>query len=933
MQKYNHKIEKKWQKQWEKDGLYKTPDTAAKKENYYTLVEFPYPSGNLHIGHWYAFAVPDIFARYKRMQGHNVLFPIGFDAFGLPAENAAIKNKVDPKKWTYENISRMTEQLKSIGASFDWSRQVITSDPEYYKWTQWLFLQLYKKGLAYRGKAVVNWDPIDKTVLANEQVLPDGTAERSGAVVEKKELEQWFLKITDYAERLLKDLGELSWLEEIKQSQRAWIGKSEGALIKFQISSLKFQIEVFTTRPDTLFGATYLVLAPEHKIISDLRLQISNWNEVERYIKHALAKKDIDRIAEKGEKTGVELKGIKAINPANNEEIPIWVADYVLGGYGTGAIMAVPAHDERDFAFAKKNKLPVRTVVAQKPVTHVVAFLESKQRPGTFLFQQRDKGMPTNPGGIGLFGGAIEVGETIFLQSLARELEEELELKLGEQKIVSTCAFEANESDRHIWAAHIRDIDESSLRLHEGKAIVPLTLEEAIVHPRMNPRVKDAINAYLLGTRLFIGEGTMINSGKFDGMESEEAKEKITAFVKGKKETTYKLRDWLISRQRYWGCPIPIVYDPNGKAYPIPEEHLPWTLPTDVDFTPTGEPPLASSKELKKRTEKIFGKGWRSEYDTMDTFIDSSWYFLRYTDPKNDKEPASKKLLKQWMPVKRYSGGAEHTTMHLLYSRFFHKALFDLGIVTEKEPYLSRMNRGIILGTDGRKMSKRWGNVIDPDTQVKMVGADSVRLYLAFIGPYNTVGHYPWDTGGIAGTRRFLERVWKLQEKIAKTENDTLNPELETLTHQTIKKVGEDIENFKFNTAVSALMIFANALEKEPVILKTQYELLLCLLAPFAPHVTEELWKGLLHTSSIHTETWPPYDEKKMEKATMTIVVQVDGKVRDEFTISKETTEEEIKKKAQVLDKVLRWVEGKDIQKILYVQGKLVSIVTKRKHE
>ena len=646
MSKYNHKqIEKKWQHEWEKQGLYETKDNVRGKKNYYALVEFPYPSGNLHIGHWYAFSVPDIFARYKRMQGLNVLFPVGFDSFGLPAENAAIKNRINPKKWTYGNISRMEAQLRSMGASFDWSRQIITSDPEYYKWTQWLFLKLYEKGLAYKKRAIVNWDPVDKTVLANEQILPDGTAERSGAIVEKKELEQWFLKITDYAERLLKDLDGLSWPEEIKQSQREWIGKSEGALIQFPISNFQFPIDVFTTRPDTLFGVTYLVLAPEHEEISNLKSQISNREDVERYVEKAKRKSEKDRMAGDKEKTGVELKGVKAINPANKEEISIWVADYVLCGYGTGAIMAVPAHDERDFEFAVRHNLPIRQVVASQV-----------------------------------------------------------------------------NADSASWQ-----------------------------HAEEGEKVKKA----------HIGTGTMINSGMFNGLENEKAKEKITQFVGGKKKTTYKLRDWLISRQRYWGCPIPIVYDTEGRPHPISEEHLPWLLSEDVDFTPTGEPPLASSKELKKRTEKIFGKKWLPEYDTLDTFVDSSWYFLRYIDPKNSKELASKEKLKNWMPIARYSGGAEHTTMHLLYSRFFHKALFDLGIVNENEPYLERMNRGIILGKDGRKMSKRWGNVIDPDEQVKTVGADSVRMYLAFIGPYNVVGHYPWDIGGIVGVRRFLERVWR----------------------------------------------------------------------------------------------------------------------------------------------------------------------------
>ncbi len=823
MKKYNHtQIESKWQKRWKKEKFHDTKDVARGKKNYYMLVEFPYPSGNLHIGHWYAFSVPDIFARYQRMRGGNVLFPIGFDAFGLPAENAAIKNKVDPKKWTHDNIAHMREQIESIGASFDSSREIITSDPDYYKWTQWFFLKFYEKGLAYRGKAVVNWDPVDKTVLANEQVLPDGTAERSGAVVEKRELEQWFLKITDYADRLLSDLDALPWPEPIKEAERNWIGKSEGAEIYFKIQNSKFKIPIFTTRPDTLFGATYLVLSPEHHLISDLRFQISNLEEVKKYIEEAKKKKEIERTAADKEKTGIELKGIKAINPANNEEIPVWVADYVLGGYGTGAIMAVPAHDERDLQFALKFNLKVKAVIAQ------VASREEAKTPG-----------------------------------------------LAEAKLQSILA-------------------------------------SSFAH---------------------VGGGFLINSDKFSGLTSEEAKGKITAFVGGKKTIRYKLRDWLVSRQRYWGCPIPVVYDPEGTPHPVPEKYLPWLLPKDVDFTPTGEPPLASSKEFKKRTEKIFGKGWRPEYDTLDTFVDSSWYFLRYTDPHNKKMPASKKRLSQWMPVQRYSGGAEHTTMHLLYSRFFHKALFDLGIVNEAEPYIERLNRGIILGTDGRKMSKRWGNVIDPDLQVKLVGSDSVRLYLAFIGPYNIAGHYPWDMGGVVGVRRFLEKVWRMQFKIDRTYLSTRAKTLETALHQTIKKVGDDIENFKFNTAVSALMIFVNSLDREPTVRKDIFVQFLLLLAPFAPHITEELWERLGYHTSLHKESWPLYREEKTRQETMTIVVQVNGKVRDGFEVLINETELVIKERAKALDKVLKWVQDEAIQKIIYVPGRLVNIVTVPREE
>jgi len=794
MRRYDHiKIEKKWQKKWKEQGLYVADNKEAKKKNYYTLVEFPYPSGNLHIGHWYAFAVPDIFARYKRMQGFNVLFPIGFDSFGLPAENAAIKHKINPRTWTYDNIARMEQQIKSIGSMFDWNRKVITSDPEYYKWTQLLFLKFYEKGLAYRGKGIVNWDPADKTVLADEQVLPDGTAERSGAVVEKRELEQWFFKITDYADRLVDDLDPLGWPEEIKESQRNWIGRSAGVELDFPLKDSKETITVFTTRADTLFGATYMVLAPEHELVRRLQKQIENWEEVVRYIEQSGKKSEIERTAEGKDKTGVELKGVRAVNPANTEEIPVFIADYVLAHYGTGAIMAVPAHDQRDFVFAKKYQLPVVEVVTSKEK-------ENKETPYT-------------------------------------------------------------------------------------------------------------------------GDGVLKNSDAFDGLSGEEARGAITDHVGGRAKTTYKLRDWLLSRQRYWGCPIPIVYDSDGNPHPVPQEHLPWLLPDDVDFTPTGEPPLARSKEFKERTEKIFGKGWRPEYDTMDTFVDSSWYFLRYTDPNNKKMFAAKEALAAWMPVDRYSGGAEHTTMHVLYSRFFHKVLYDLGLVNEPEPYRMRMNRGIILGTDGRKMSKRWENVVDPDEQVERVGTDAVRTYLAFIGPYNIVGHYPWDLGGIAGMRRFLERVWLLGSYV--DDGDTED----SLLHVTIAKVGKDIERFKFNTAVSALMILTNELEKENRVSRQVFEILLKLLAPFAPHLTEELWERLGHSTSIHEEEWPSYDEEKIKVRSVNLAVQINGKVRGLIELPAGASKGQAIEAGRGLPNIAKWLGKKEPKKVVFVPDRLVNFV------
>lgn len=793
MRTYDHiALEKKWQARWEADGLYRTDDTVSDKENYYILVEFPYPSGNLHIGHWYAFAVPDIFARYLRMTGKNVLFPIGFDSFGLPAENAAIKRGLNPRTWTYDNIAHMTSQLKSMGNSFDWSRRVVTSDPEYYRWTQWLFLKLYEKGLAYKKRGTVPWCDSCKTVLANEQIV-NGTCERCGTEVTQKELAQWFLKITQYADRLLEDLDTLPWPEEIKQAQREWIGRSEGANIRFKVAGKSEEIEVFTTRPDTLFGATYMVLAPEHPFVAAWKDDIENWGEVTAYAQGTAAKKELER-KEAKEKTGVELKGIRAVNPATKEEIPVWIADYVLASYGTGAVMAVPAHDTRDWMFARKFNLPVVEVVEGGDVAH----------------------------------GAYE------------------------------------------------------------------------------------------------GDGVLVHSGACTGTSNLEAKQQITAHVNGTMTCQYRLRDWLLSRQRYWGCPIPIVYDPEGEPHPVPDKYLPWALPDDVDFTPTGEAPLAKSAELKERTEKIFGKGWTPEIDTMDTFIDSSWYFLRYLDPHNDKEFSSRTQQDLWMPVNRYSGGAEHTTMHLLYSRFFHKALHDLGLVADKEPYGERMNRGLILGPDGQKMSKSKGNVIDPDEHVARVGADTVKTYLAFIGPYGEVGQYPWDLGGIAGVRRFLERVWQLRENIGATE---LPAPAAVLYHQTIKKVTEDIPAFKFNTAISKLMILLSTLEKLSAVPVSVYENLVRLVAPFAPHLAEELWEACGHRTSVHTEAWPAYDASVIERAAVTIVVQVNGKMRGSFIAEPDAEEATLVATAQGLPNVATFLTDVTVARTIVVPGRLVNFV------
>lgn len=793
---YDHReIEKAAQQMWAERSLSTATLADESKEPYYLLVEFPYPSGDLHIGHWYAFAVTDIYARMLRQRGRNVLFPIGFDAFGLPAERAAIKNGVDPRAWTYANMERMRTQLKSMGASFDWEKEVVTCEPGYYQWTQWLFTKLFEQGLAEHREAAVKWCPTDMTVLANEQVI-DGKCERCGTEVEEKRLTQWFLKITQYADRLLTGLDPLPWREEIKEAQRAWIGKSEGAKLKFKVAgagaegSEEKYIEVFTTRPDTVFGATYVVLAPEHALVAHLLPSLTNQKEVTAYV-DATAKKSERERSENKEKTGVELKGVKAVNPATKEEIPIYIADYALASYGTGAVMAVPAHDERDFEFANAMSLPVVEVI--------------------------DRGEHTLP---------------------------------------------------------------------------------------------------------FVDDGALVNSGDFSGRDNREAMADIVTYVGGEKATNYRLRDWLISRQRYWGCPIPIVYDPEGKPHAIPAEHLPWLLPTDVDFTPTGKAPLASSEELRARVTKIFGEGWTPEYDTFDTFMCSSWYFLRYLDSTNTHKFSDPALLKKWLPVNRYSGGSEHTTMHLLYARFFTKALYDLALVPCDEPFTERFNRGLIMGPDGQKMSKSKGNVVNPDEFVQLYGADAVRLYLAFIGPYNEPGSYPWNLDGVASMRKFLERVERLVEK---PNAGSVSAKLEQSLAKASKKIADDGDRFKFNTGVAALMSLMNELERLSELPAAAVETLLVLLAPFAPHLAEHLWAKRGGVGSVHEATWPSVAVEAAGEAT--VVVQVNGKRRGTVTLAAGASEEEAVMAARAVPAVATALGGREPSRVVYIEGRLLNLV------
>lgn len=795
MGNYNHlEIEKKWQREWDDSGINHADDNS-RAEKLYHLVMFPYPSGDLHTGHWYNFAGADFRARYKKMQGYNVLSPIGYDAFGLPAENAAIKRNLNPKDWTYSNIEKMTAQLKTMGAMFDWDKMVITADPEYYKWTQWLFLFMYNNGLAYKKKVLANWCPSCNTVLANEQVVGDGVCERCEAKVTQKDLEQWLFKITDYADELITGLDKVDWPEKTKTMQRNWIGRSEGATIKFQVPNTKNDIDVFTTRADTLFGATFMVLAPEHPLVQEITTQ-EHQKAVETYLKKTLSKTELQRLEGKKEKTGV-FTGAYAKNPVNGQEIPIWISDYVLMSYGHGAIMAVPAHDERDYAFAKKFDLPIVEVID---------------------------------------GGDMNEGA-------------------------------------------------------------------------------------------YVGDGLHVNSESLNGLNKDDAIKKVLTSLEkdkaAKKTVNYKLRDWLISRQRYWGAPIPIVYCEKCGEVPVPEKDLPVRLPDSVEFRPTGESPLKLDSDFVNTKCPKCGAAAKRETDTMDTFVCSSWYFLRYADPKNDKEFASKEKLKKWLPVDMYVGGAEHSVLHLLYSRFFTKALHGKGYLDFEEPFLSLRHQGMILGPNGLKMSKSKGNVVDPDGLVEEFGADAVRLYMGFMGPYDQGG--PWNPKSLAGVRRFVDKIWGLYQG----ETDDIKPEKEEvrLLNQTIKKVGGDLEDFHFNTAISQLMILSNLLAKNKVQSRDTLSTLALIIAPLAPFMAEELWEKLGKKGSIHDQTWPAYDESLIEDKNVVIVVQVNGKVRTNVEMSKDSTQKEVEEKAFAELNVTKFLEGKKPKKVVYVPGKILNIV------
>ncbi len=806
---YNFKeVEQKWQKKWEEEGTFNAKcDYTLPK--WFGLIEFPYPSGQgLHVGHPRSYTALDIIARKRRMQGYNVLYPIGFDAFGLPAENYAIKNHIHPKITTEQNIAHFKQQLQSLGFSFDWSREINTTDPDYYKWTQWIFIQLFKKGLAYKATMPINFCTGCKVGLANEEVV-NGVCERCGSPVIQKEKSQWMLKITEYAQRLIDDLDDVDFLDKIKAQQKNWIGRSEGAEVNFKIKDTDDSLLIYTTRPDTIFGATYMVISPEHPFIEKHKDMIQNLSEVKDYQEKAAMKSDFERAELNKEKTGVEIKGIKAINPLTNEEIPIWISDYVLITYGTGAIMAVPAHDQRDFEFAKKFNLPIKLVIKSKT----------------------------------------------------------------------------------------EDIEDKELT-------------EAFTD---------------------VEDGISVNSGFLTGLDSKDAINKVIEYIEennlGKRKVNYKLRDWVFSRQRYWGEPIPMVYCEDCGWVPIPEEQLPLKLPEIEDYEPgeNGESPLAKQTDWINTTCPHCGKPAKRETDTMPQWAGSSWYYLRYMDPHNDKEFASKEALEYWSPVDWYNGGMEHTTLHLLYSRFWHKFLYDIGKVPTKEPYQKRTSHGMILGENGEKMSKSKGNVINPDDIVREFGADSFRVYEMFMGPFDQTAQ--WSMESIRGCSKFLDRVWSLQDILV--DGDEYSKEFENMMHKAIKKVGNDIEEMKFNTSVSTFMTMVNEFSKAKKINKKEFETFIQLLNPFAPHMTEELWERLGHTDSLAYKPWPKYDEAKTIDDLINLPIQVNGKLRANIDIQKDEDKESVKEKVHKNEKIKAYLEGKELVKEIYVPNRIYNIVIK----
>jgi leucyl-tRNA synthetase len=943
MDKFDHKnIEGKWQKKWDEENINRTGEDVAKPK-YYVLDMFPYPSGlGLHVGHVKNYAATDVLARMKRMQGFNVLHPTGWDAFGLPAENFAIKNKTHPKFETEKNIAYFKKQMRELGFSYDWDREINTTDPKYYKWSQWAFIKMWEKGLAFESWEPIIWCPKCQTGLAMED-LEDGKCERCESEVERKPMRQWVIKITDYADRLLADLDKLpGWEDSIKEMQRNWIGRSEGAQIDFPLichpvchpersaaeSKDPLKIIVFTTRPDTLFGVTYVVLAPENPMVGNLKLEIGNWSEVEDYIKKTKAKSDLERTDLNKDKSGVKLEGITAINPANGEEVPVFIADYVLANYGTGAVMAVPAHDERDFEFARKYDLPIKTVVTtdKNNVIGIGAMIETKD--GKFLFQRRDKNTDRNPGMLAFFGGGIEdVDNKDTKETLKREIKEELNLQIkdGNFSLMNKIGS-INSPGKFLDIFYVKNVDEENMKLGEGEAIEKLDLAEALKKDDVTQFTKEVIK-YLLEKKCFTEEGANENSDFLNGLPTAEAKKKMIVWLEennhGTKKVNYKLQDWVFSRQRYWGEPIPFVHCEKCGTVPVPESELPIRLPDVENYEPsgTGESPLATITDWVNTTCPKCGGAAKRETNTMPQWAGSSWYYLRYIDPHNSEALVDKEKEKYWSPVDFYVGGAEHATRHLIYARFWHKFLFDIGVVNFEEPFKALQHVGLVLGSDGKKISKRLNNGANPLDVAAEYGADALRCYENFMGPFNQ--SCVWSNTGPLGVRRFLDKAWSLSEKFSA---ETLK-EIKNLLHKTIKKITEDIADFKLNTCISSLIIMANAIE-EKGIAKEDYAQFIQILSPFAPHLAEEIWREKLgNKESIFKSAWPIFDPELIKDDTVNLIVQVNGKLRATISVPAEISQDEAMKLAGENDNVKKWLDGKEIIKIIFVKGKLLNIV------
>jgi leucyl-tRNA synthetase len=990
MKNYDHKkIEKKWQKEWEAKGTYKTLNAkqakAKKLKPYYVLDMFPYPSGaGLHVGHPRGYIASDVFARMKRMEGYNVLHPMGFDSFGLPAEQYAIKTGKNPGPFTNQLVKRYREQLSILGFSYDWDRQVATHDPAFYKWTQWIFLKIYNSyydteknkarpiselvkkfektdknwknlsevekqkilmnyRLAYEGFAEVNWCPEMGTVLANDEVVEkDGklVSERGEFPVEKKSMRQWFMRITSYADRLISGLDTIDWPDSIKEIQRNWIGKSEGSEITFYLENKGFgyfinNVDVFTTRADTLFGVSYIALAIDHPLVKNLtNKEVSNWDKVIQYIEE-VSKQDRMNVKEI---TGIKLEGIVAKQSFMDIEVPVYLTNYVLGSYGTGAVMGVPAHDERDFEFANKYNLPIKQVI--EPVllqtTGTAAFKqdepvqENRGIIAVIKHWSEDKYLglhwPEPQWGTWLTGG-IDEGFTPE-ETVYKEILEETGFKNA--KIVKSIGmvhsryYHAPKKVNRLghtpaFLVELSNGEKNEIEDHESKRHVMKWLSKEEMKKFLTG-VSHLQVLEMLDEKPYTGSGILTNSGEFNGLESEEARKKITDFVKGRLVTKFRMRDAIFARQRYWGEPIPLIHGKDGMISEVSEKNLPLELPKVASYEPTGtgESPLAGVKSW-------VNAGY--ETNTMPGWAGSSWYFLRYADPKNKKAFADESELDYWFNKKgggvdMYVGGAEHATGHLLYSRFWHKFLFDLGYVKTDEPFKALRNQGMIGGTDGRKMSKRWGNVINPDDVVRDLGADTMRVYEAFMGPFEAA--LPWSTDGIVGSRRFIERVWRLQEKVSSVASSL---ELQKTLHKTVKKVTDDIQSFGFNTAVSSMMIFLNAAEKAESISKEDFGLFLQILAPFAPHITDELWSELGNKKSIHISSWPIYNPKLLIDDSIKMGIQVNGKVRAEIEVTLDATEDDVRNMVMQIPDILKWTEGKEIKKFIFIPKKIISIV------